>query len=99
MEHKITPRRTYFLVYIALMALLAATLFLAFVDLGRLGLVAALGIAIIKALLVILFFMHVRYSDRLTRAFVITGVIGLMHMVFMTLIDYFTRLFTGVLGR
>ena len=52
---------------------------------------AALAIAITKMLLVILYFMHVRYSSRLTWLFVAAGFIWLLIMIDLTLSDYLTR--------
>jgi len=56
-----------------------------------LNIVAALTIAVVKMLLVILFFMHVRYSSRLTWIFVAAGFIWLLIMLDLTLSDYLTR--------
>jgi cytochrome c oxidase subunit 4 len=75
MEPHLTPTRTYLLVYLALLLLLAATVGVAFVNLGALNLILALTIAVVKAVLVVLFFMHVRGSDTLVRFFVLAGII------------------------
>ncbi len=85
------PRKIYFRVFAALMVLLALTIFAAAFDLGRWNIVVALTIAVIKAVLVILFFMHVRYSTRLLWVFVASGFFWLMIMVTLGLSDYFTR--------
>ena len=73
------------------MVLLFLTWGIAQLDLGRLNVVAALTIAVAKMLLVILFFMHVRYSTRLTWIFVAAGFIWLLIMLDLTLSDYLTR--------
>lgn len=91
METHITPRRTYFLVYLSLLLLLAVTVAVSFVDLGFLNPVIAMTIAIIKATLVILFFMHVRGSSQLTKLFLFSGFFWLMILVGLTLTDYLTR--------
>jgi cytochrome c oxidase subunit 4 len=91
MEEHITPRRTYFFVYVALMLLLAATIGAAFVDLGPLNWLIAVSIAMVKAVLVILFFMHVRASSQIVRIFVIAGFFWLAILVGLTLTDYLTR--------
>lgn len=91
MEAHITPVRTYFLVYLALLLLLALTIGLAFVDLGFLNEVIAMTIAVIKATLVILYFMHVRGSSQLTKLFVFAGFFWLLILVSLTLTDYVTR--------
>jgi cytochrome c oxidase subunit 4 len=79
------------LVYLALLLLLAATIGVAFVDLGFLNPLIAVTIAIIKAVLVILFFMHVRGSSQLTRVFVLAGFFWLLILVGLTFTDYLTR--------
>jgi len=60
-------------------------------DLGLLNVVVALTIAVIKATLVVLYFMHVRWSSRLTWVFVCAGFFWLAIMVALTLSDYLTR--------
>ena len=62
-----------------------------FFDLGPLNTIAALGIAVFKATLVVLFFMHVRYSSRLTWAVVIGSVFWLGILLALTMADYLTR--------
>ena len=91
MEEHITPRRTYFLVYLALMLLLAATIGVAMIDLGPLNWLIAVSIAVVKAVLVILFFMHVRASRQAVRIFVIAGFFWLAILIGLTLTDYLTR--------
>ena len=61
------PRATYFTVFGTLMVLTAVTVAAAFTNLGVLNFPVALGIAITKATLVILFFMHAKYSSKLTK--------------------------------
>jgi cytochrome c oxidase subunit 4 len=91
MEEHITSRKTYLFVFLALLVLLAATVGAAFVNLGPFNLVLALIIAGVKAALVVLFFMHVRSSDSLTRIFAAAGLIWLLILVGLTLTDYLTR--------
>lgn len=91
MERHITPFRTYLLVYLGLILLLAATVGAAFLDLGILNLIITLVIASIKAMLVILYFMHVRESEPATKLFVIAGFIWLAILMGLTLTDYLTR--------
>lgn len=84
--------RVYFTVFAALLGLTALTTGIAFVDLGRVGNVAvALTIAIIKAMLVMLYFMHLRYSSRLTMVFAGAGILWLGIMLVLTLSDYISR--------
>lgn len=78
-------------VFAALMALTITTVLVAFYDLGRLNVVIALTIAVIKAILVALYFMHVRYSSRLTQIVVGGGLLWLIIMIGLTMSDYLTR--------
>ena len=73
------------------MILTALTVWVANYDLKQWNAVVALTIAVIKGLLVVLYFMHVRYSSRLTMVFVAAGFIWLIIMVALTLSDYLTR--------
>lgn len=91
MEHLIVSRKTYFLVYLALLALLAATLGVAYIELRGLNTILAIAIACTKALLVILYFMHIRYSSQLTRLYVIAGFVWLAILLGLVLTDYLTR--------
>ena len=87
----LVPLRVYFTVFAALMGLTALTVFAALNDLGPFNTVVALVIACIKAVLVVLYFMHVRYSSRLTWAVVLGGFFWLILLLLMTLSDYITR--------
>lgn len=91
MSTQLVPKKIYYRVWIALLALLLLTWALAEVDLGPFNNVAALGIAIAKMSLVVLFFMHVRYEKPLTWIFVAAGVVWFLIMVDLTLSDYMTR--------
>lgn len=95
----VLPLRIYFSVFFALLVLTGTTVAVAFVDLGPLNNVAALGIAVCKATLVILYFMHVRYATRLTALVLASGVFWLAIMVGLTFVDYATRGWLGVAGR
>lgn len=75
----------------SLMALLAATWTIGYVNLGSFNLVVALAISISKALLVALFFMHIKGSSRLLYLAATAGVIWLLIMFSLTMGDYFTR--------
>ena len=84
--------RGYFAVFIALLALTALTTGVAFIDLGGVGNIAvALSIAVIKAVLVALYFMHLRYSSPLTVIFAGAGIFWLGILVALTLSDYISR--------
>ena len=84
-------KKNYVWVWAALLLLLVLTFALAEVDLGPFNNVAAFGIAFAKMLLVVLFFMHVKYESKLTWLFVVAGVIWFAIMVDLTLSDYLTR--------
>jgi cytochrome c oxidase subunit IV len=73
------------------MALLALTWGIGYVDLGLFNLIVALAIAIAKALLVALFFMHIKGSSRLLHLAATVGVIWLLILLVLTLGDYLTR--------
>jgi len=89
-EHIVTPK-LYVTIFIALMVLTGLTVWVANFDLGPWNAIVALTIAVIKGLLVILFFMHVYWSSRLTKVYVAAGFIWLIIMVALTLSDYQTR--------
>lgn len=91
MSEHIVDKKTYFGVFAGLMVLLAVTVGVAFVHLGRLNIFAALAIAFVKAVLIILYFMHVRYSSRLIWMFVGAGFFFLGILFVLTFADYFTR--------
>jgi cytochrome c oxidase subunit IV len=96
-EH-IVPRKIYFGVFAALMVLTAVTTAVAFVDLGPWNTVVALGIAFLKATLVALFFMHVKYSPRLTQITVAGGIFWLAILIVLTLSDFVSRGWLPVLS-
>jgi cytochrome c oxidase subunit 4 len=91
MAEHVTPVRIYVLVFAALMVLTIATWLVAQADLGWANDVVALTIAVTKALLVLLFFMHVRYSTRMTMVTAAAGFFWLGILIFLTLNDYWTR--------
>ena len=91
MSSSILPRKIYYRVWIALLALLFLTWGLAELDLGPFNNIAALSISFAKMILVVLFFMHVRYEKPLTWIFVTAGLIWFLIMVDLTLSDYLTR--------
>jgi cytochrome c oxidase subunit 4 len=95
----VVPVRVYLAVFAALLVLTAVTTAAAFYDLGPLGNVVALGIAGLKATLVVLFFMHVRYGTRLIPVVVLAGLFWLAIMIALSLTDYLTRGWLGVPGR
>ena len=91
MTHHVEPKRMYFAVFGALMVLTVLTVWVATVDLGALNIVVALAIATSKALLVVLFFMHVRHSPPLTQVVIAAGFLWLIILLVLLLSDYFSR--------
>jgi cytochrome c oxidase subunit 4 len=89
-EHIVSPK-IYAAVLTALLVGTVLTVEAAKVDLGRLNIVAALAIATIKMTLVILFFMHGKYSPRRTKLVIVAGFFWLAIMLGLTLADYSTR--------
>ena len=95
----VVPLKVYVFVFASLLVLTGTTVGVAFLDLGAFNNVVAMGIAGLKASLVILYFMHVRYATRLTALVVGSGFFFLAIMIGLTLVDYATRGWLGVAGR
>ena len=93
-EHAHPTHKIYYLVFSALCIGTILTFVVAKIDLGVLNPVIALAIACTKATLVILFFMHVRYSNKLTIITVCAGFFWLMLLISLSLSDYLTRTLT-----
>ena len=91
MSSHIIPLRNYFAVFIALMLLTALTVWAAFQDFGTFNTVVALTIAIVKATLVILIFMHVLYSSSLVRVAAVAGFVWLLILFGFTITDVISR--------
>jgi cytochrome c oxidase subunit 4 len=89
-EHIISPR-IYLGIILTLMLFTGITVWAAYVDLGAFNIILALAIATFKATLVILYFMHVRYSPRRTQLVIIAGIFWLALLLAMTMADYLTR--------
>lgn len=83
--------RTYLGVYVGLLLLLGLTMLVFVWDFGSLNLVASLAIAIAKATLVALFFMHLRYGHPVARIFAAAGVMWLGLLIGLTMCDVLTR--------
>ena len=83
--------RTYIVVWIALLVLLALTVGAAYVPLGEFNTITAVSIAVIKAVIIGLYFMHLRYSPRLTWVVAGAGFFWLLIMFTLSLGDYATR--------
>jgi cytochrome c oxidase subunit 4 len=100
-EHHIVGPKVYVTILFALLLGTALTVLASFVDLGEWRLsptlvifwnpIVALFIATSKAILVVLFFMHVKYSTKLTKLTVVAGIFTFIALIGMTLADYFSR--------
>ncbi|MGC9224650.1 MAG: cytochrome C oxidase subunit IV family protein [Terracidiphilus sp.] len=101
LEHHVVNPKIYIVILLALLAGTALTVLASYIDLGEWHIapgltlfwnpVVALAIATGKMLLVVLFFMHVKYSTKLTKLTVVSGLFMFLVLVGMTLSDYFTR--------
>jgi len=87
----VAPKSLYYQIFAALLIGTALTIAVAFVDLGAFNNVAMLTIAAGKALLVILFFMHVRWGTRLTSLVVASGFFWLLILFTITMSDFLSR--------
>ena len=90
-SHHVAPLKLYFGIFGILMVGTALTVLVAFYDLGPLNNVVMLTIACVKALFVVLYFMHVRWSSRLTMVIVASGFFWLLIMFSFTMTDYMSR--------
>jgi cytochrome c oxidase subunit 4 len=90
-EHHIVSPMQYAMVFGALLVGTALTVIAAEIDLGALNPVIALAIACTKAVIVILFFMHVKYQSKLVKLTVASGFFTFLVLITMTLSDYISR--------
>ena len=91
MAGHVSPKGLYYAIFGTLMVLTAITVWAAYLNLGAFNATVALGIATFKATLVILYFMHVKYSSRLTKLVVVTSFFFVAILVIETMADYATR--------
>jgi len=91
MTNHVVSKRQYAYVFGILMILTLVTTWAGLVDLGRLNVVVALAIAVIKASLVVLFFMHIYWSTKLNRVVVVAGFAWLGLLLWLTLTDFISR--------
>ena len=87
----VVPPRIYIIVGSILLVLTGLTVAASYAEMGIFNPIVALAIAVIKATIVVLFFMHVKYSSKLTKLTVGAGVFTFLTLIAMTLADYFTR--------
>ena len=89
-EHIVSPK-VYIVIFVSLMLGTGITIWAAFQNFGKFNIVIALAIATIKATLVVLYFMHARYSPGRTQLVIVCSVFWLAIMLALTLADYDTR--------
>lgn len=95
MSEHIIPSKTYYAIWILLLILTGVTAWVATIDLGPLNTVVALVIATSKALIVTLFFMHVKYtSEKLTKVVIVSAIFWLLILLSLSMVDYGTRHFS-----
>ena len=97
--HIITPVRTYVTIFLALLVLTAATYLVATQDFGWMNTPIALAVALLKASLVVIYFMGVRYNTPLTKVVVVGGFFWLFILFGLGMSDYLSRPWLGVPGR
>ncbi len=90
-EQHVVPWNVYVLIFLGLCVLTATTVIVAGFDFGPFNIIVALGIAISKASLVVLYFMHARYSPRLTGVVIAAALAFFVILVFLTWTDYYSR--------
>jgi len=95
----VLPVRAYLAVFAILIVLTAVTVTVAFQDLGPLNNIVAMSIAVTKATLVVLYFMHAKYSSRLTKLIICSAFVWLAILISFTLFDFGTRGMLGVPGK
>ncbi|MGH9962870.1 MAG: cytochrome C oxidase subunit IV family protein [Pyrinomonadaceae bacterium] len=91
MSVHVVPIRIYVIIFTSLMVLTAITVAAAYMDLGPLNTVVALAVAVSKATLVILYFMHVRYSSSVTKLVIAGSFLWLLILLVITMTDYWSR--------
>lgn len=90
-ERHITGNTTYIIVWVVLMALTATTVYVSYIHFGIFNIVVAMGVASIKASIVALYFMHLKFEDSITWVFALFPLSLLTLLIGMTILDTFTR--------
>lgn len=98
-NHHVPSIQMCLTVFVALLVFTGITVWVAGLDLGVLNTPVALGIAVTKGTLVVLFFMGVRHNTPLTKTVAISGFVWLIILFGITMSDYLTRSWLGVPGR
>jgi cytochrome c oxidase subunit 4 len=90
-QHHVVSPTIYLIVFFALLIFTGLTVGASYIEMGIFNPIAAIAIACIKAVIVVLFFMHVKYSSKLTKLTVFCGLFTFIALIGMTLSDYFSR--------
>ena len=99
MSQHVASKGMYYGIFLALMVLTAITVGMDYIDLGSMNLVIAMLVAVVKATLVVLFFMHLYWSSRITHVTFVSAFVFFAILIVFTLSDVFTRGMVGVAGR
>ena len=91
-DHHVVPLKTYIIIFSALVFLTLVTVWTAGMDFGKLNMVVAMFIATLKASLVLLYFMHLKYDGWINRVIFATGFFFLLVFLGLSLMDILTRL-------
>lgn len=95
MTEHISSVKLYVTIWLTLLACTGLTVYAATADLGPFNPIVALAIATFKAVLVVLFFMHVKYAhERMTKLVIVTAIFFLLILLSLSMADYTTRLWT-----
>ena len=90
-QHHIVSPVVYIVVFLTLLVCTGLTVGASYIEMGVFNPIAAIAIACFKMVLVVLFFMHVKYSSKLTKLTVFCGLFTFVALIGMTLMDYFSR--------
>jgi caa(3)-type oxidase, subunit IV len=93
-EHIVSPK-IYVAVFLALIFFTGLTYSIALMNLGPFNAIVAITIAMIKTMLVVLFFMHVKYSPKMTKVSIISGFFFLLILLALSMTDYISRPWAG----
>lgn len=91
MTEPVVSRKGYVFTWLGLLGLTLLTTLIGFVDLGPFSMVLAVGIAIAKASLIVMFFMHALYEFKLVRVIIAGGIIWFLILTGLTMVDYLSR--------
>jgi cytochrome c oxidase subunit IV len=91
MSGHVAPKGMYYTVFMALMVLTVVTWAITYVDLGEFNLILALAVAVTKAMLVVVYFMHLKWAPKLLKVTIGSSIFFLLIMFTLTLSDYLSR--------